>query len=274
MMIKTGGGIYLLVREPEKEIENYPSCRMQKGPVLVHGNKDLSEEGIGFGVPLFRFGQKTLFPGSGCVTLKEDADRTIIEIEYDLNLREMIFVNGRRIESRTFYTIKETLSRLHREYPFLREFLTQGSITVRRVFAIETRFQEVASAGQASVEYDIRTDGLIHIRADMSRVKTDGCTEVTIMNEQGANYFDTYRDSKGRILVRDEIGSWQVTSSDEASFIDSHDGLAFTLSRVSGSRMFYGRELVTNRLAWSGVAYSISPHRKDFSYDIRIGARK
>ncbi len=265
--------MYLLVREPEKEIENYPSCRIQKGPVLVQGDKDLSEEGIGFGVPLFRFGQKTVFPGSGCVTLRKDADRTILKIEYDLNLREMIFVGGRRIESRTFYTIKETLSRLHREYPFLRELLTQGSTAVRRVLAIETRFQEVDSTGLISVEYDIRTDGMIHIRADLSRVK-DGCTEVTIMNEQGANYFDTYRDSKGRILEGNEIGSWQVTSSGEASFVDSHDGLVFTLSRVSGSRMFYGRELVANRLAWSGLAYSISPHRKDFSYDIRIGAGK
>jgi len=46
-----------------KRNENYPSCRIQKGLILVHDNKDLSEEGVGFGVPVLKFGQKTIFPG-------------------------------------------------------------------------------------------------------------------------------------------------------------------------------------------------------------------
>ncbi len=272
-MIAMDGGISLLVREPEREIDDYPSCRIQKGLILVHDNKDLSEEGVGFGVPVLKFGQKTIFPGNGCVTIRKDEDRTFINIDYDLNLAEMIYIKGRRIESKIFYKIIESLSRLHRKYPFSRKLLMRGSIAVRRAFAIETRFEETAPAGSIKVEYNIGADGIIHVSADMSTVKT-GCTEVIIMNEQGAGYFDTCCDSKGILLTGNEIGSWRETFSDEVSFIDSDNNIAFTLSRIRESRMFFGRELVANRLAWSGLAYSLSPHRSNFAYNIRIGAGK
>ncbi len=104
-------------------------------------------------------------------------------------------------------------------------------IAVRGAFAIETRFVETSRAGSVKVE-------------------------VIIMNEQGTDYFDTCCDSKGTFLTGNEIGSWRETISDEVSFIDSHNNIAFTLSRVGESRMFFGRE------------------RSNFAYDIRIGAGK
>jgi len=73
------------------------------------------------------------------------------------------------------------------------------------------------------------------------------------MNEQGADYFDTCCDSEGTYLTGNEIGSWSETFSNEVSFIDPHNNIAFTLSRVRESRMFFGRELLANRLAWSGL---------------------
>jgi hypothetical protein len=274
MMIEMGGGISLLIREPDKEKQKYPSCRIQNGLVLFYGKKDLSEEGIGFGVPILKFGMRTIFPGSGSIELKQDVDRINVKIDYDFNLAETIVVKDRRIENRTLYKIKELLSWLHRNYPFSRKLLMQGSTAIRRTFELETRFEEVASAGYANVEYNISADGLIRVNADLSRLRKEGCTEVIIMNEQGANYFDTYFDSNGTIYMGNKIGSWKETSSDEASFKNSHDNLIFTLSRVRGSRMFYGREFVPNRLAWSGIAYLLSPLISNFAYDIWIGAGK
>lgn len=274
MIISIDGGISLLVREPEREKDEYPSCRIQKGLILIHGNKDLSEEGVGFGVPVLKFGQKTIFPGNGCITIRKDEDRTFVNIDYDLNLEEMIYVKGKRIESRIFYKTTGSLSRLHRKYPFSRKLLTRGSIAMRRALAIETRFEETAPAGSVKVEYNIGADGIIHVSADLSTVKKERCTEVMIMNEQGADHFDTFFDSNGTILTGNEIGSWRETFCDEVSFIDPHNNITFTLSRVRGSRMYFGRELVENRLAWSGLAYSLSPRNLDFAYDIRIGAGK
>ena len=270
MMIKMGGGISLLIREPDRENHKYPSCRIQNGLVLFHENIDLSEEGVGFGVPILKFGMKTIFPGSGCMELKKFVDRIYVKIDYDFCLAETIVVKGRRIESRTLYKIKESLSWVHRKYPFSRKLLTQGSTAIRQTLGLETRFEEVASAGSACVEYNISANGLIRVSADLRRIRKEGCTEVIIMNEQGANYFDTYFDSNGTILAGNKIGSWIETSSDEASFKNSHNNIIFTLSRVRDSRMFYGREFVPNRLAWSGITYSISPLISNFAYDISI----
>lgn len=274
MMIALAGGISLRIREPDKEKQSYSSCRIQKGLLLFQGKKDLSEEGIGFGVPILKFGEKTIFPGRGYIEFKEHADSTHVMIDYDLNLAETIAIKGRKIENRTIYSIKESLSRLHRKYPFSRKLLTESSNALRRWLDIETGFEEVASLGLAGMKYTITTDGMINVRADLSRINKEGCTRIMIMNEQGANFFDTYYDSKGTILPGDAIGSWQETSCDKVSFIHSIYDMAFTLSKIDGSKMFYGRELVGNRLSWAGIAYSISPHMQDFAYDIRLGMKR
>jgi len=277
MMIALAGGISLKIREPDKEKQSYPSCRIQKGLLLYQGNKDLSEEGIGFGVPILKFGEKTIFPGRGDIELIEYADITEVLIDYDLNLSETIAFKGRKIEKRTIYGIKESLSRLHRKYPFSRKILTAGSNALRRSLDIETGFEESASAGLARIKYTINADGKIHVMIDLSRIQREilreKCTEIMIMNEQGANFFDTYCDSKGTILHGEAIGSWQETSCEEVSF-RSKEGLTFTHTKINGSKLFYGRELVKNRLSWAGIAYSISPHIQDFAYDIRIGIKR
>jgi hypothetical protein len=139
MMIKMGGGISLLIREPDREKQKFPSCRIQNGLVLFHGNIDLSEEGVGFGVPILKFGMRTIFPGSGCIESKKDVDKIRVKIDYDFNLAETIVFKGRRIEGRTLYKIKESLSWLHRKYPFSRKFLMQGSNAIR-LFSLSYRY--------------------------------------------------------------------------------------------------------------------------------------
>ena len=61
----------------------------------------------------------------------------------------------------------------------------------------------------------------------------NGCTDLIVLNEQGANCFDTYKDTDSRILSGKEIGSWDEANANYASFIDPLDKLSFTLK---GSR--------------------------------------
>ena len=160
MIIAMEGGISLRIREPDKENQSYPSCRIQKGLLLFQGNKDLSEEGVGFGVPILKLGERTIFPGRGDIELKEHADHTQVMIDYDLNLSETIAFKGRKIENRTIYGIKESLSRLHRKYPLSRKILTAGSNALRRSLDIQTGFEEgIAYSISPHIQdfaYDIR----------------------------------------------------------------------------------------------------------------------
>jgi hypothetical protein len=267
-------GMCLLITNPGIEQGDYPASRIQKGLVLVHENRDLSEEGVGFAVPVLRFGHETLFPGNASVTTEKDGDKTVVNIDYDMNLVERFVVKSRKkINSKAFYKIKEYFSGLHREYPQLRRILVRSSNSLRRACGIETRFDKAASAGIVKIVNIIDAKKCtIHVDVDMSKVKMDGCAEVNIMNELGANHFDSYRDSNGLFLRGNAIGTWDETFADEASFIDSSDKIAFTLNRVKGARMFRGRELVEGRLAWSGLAYVLPQDIINFAYDIRIGA--
>jgi len=272
--IKMTAGMCLLIKNPGIEQGDYPASRIQKGLVLVHENRDLSEEGVGFAVPVLRFGYETFFPGNARVTTEKNGDIAVVKIDYEMNIVERMVVKSRkRIESKAFYKIKEYFSRLHRDYPQLRRILAQSSNSIRHACGIDTKFDNTASSGIISIVniVDARK-GTIHVDVDMSKVKKEGRTEVNIMNELGANHFDSYRDSNGLFLRGNAIGTWDETFADEASFIDSRDNICFTLNRVKGARMFRGRELVEGRLSWSGLAYVLPHDIINFAYDIRIGA--
>lgn len=271
--IEITAGMCLIIKNPVIERGDYPSSRIQKGLVLVYENRDLSEEGIGFAVPVLRFGHETLFPGNARVTTEKDDYTTVVNIDYDMNLvQRMTMKNRKRIESKAYYKIKEFFSMLHRYFPQLRRIMVRSSNSLRRVFGIETRFEKAASVGIVSTVniIDIRK-GLIHVDVDLSKLIRKGCTGMSIMNELGANHFDNYSDSNGLLLRGNAIGTWDETFADEVSFIDSRDSIAFTLNRVKGARMFRGRELVDGRLAWSGLAYVLPNDNINFAYDIRIG---
>jgi hypothetical protein len=216
--------------------------------------------------PVLRYRHETIFPGNARVTTEKNGDTTVVNIDYNMNLVERMVVKSRKkIESKPFYKTKEYFSGLHREYPQLRRILVRSSNSLRRTCGIETKFEKVASAGIVSIVniIDARRR-MIHVSVDMNNVKKEGRTEVNIMNELGANHFDTYRDSNGLFLRGNAIGTWDETFADEASFIDSRNKIAFTLNRVKGTRLFRGRELVEGRLSWSGLAYTLPLRYQDW----------
>ena len=133
---------------------------------------------------------------------------------------------------------------------------------------LKDAFCEISSQGSVNATYLI-TGSKVDVFLKFPVI--DGCTEKIVLNEQGANWFDTYVDSEGCILKGNEIGSWDEIFADEATFLDQADGLSFTLKAVTGARMFRGRELVPGRLAWSGLAYVLPPQRDELAYSITIG---
>ena len=98
----------LMINDASEGCGEYPTCRIQKGLVLAHGSKDLSEEGVGFGVPMGTHGHDVVFPGTLHLTIEEGGNSTVLNAEYEMNLVERIVLRGdRRIDSQAFYQIKE-----------------------------------------------------------------------------------------------------------------------------------------------------------------------
>ncbi len=89
---------------------------------------------------------------------------------------------------------------------------------------------------------------------------------------------EQYMQRKGKKIenetfykIRNVIDSWRETKARDISFINRAEHIFFSLHRVSGSKMFYGREEMKERLAWSECAYSIQAGKQKFEYDIGIG---
>jgi hypothetical protein len=170
--IPIAGEISLLIGS---EAGNYPSSRIQKGPVLIYRDKDLSEEGVGFGVPVLKFGYEAIFPGSKRVTAEKNNDKVVIMIDYDLNLVERMAIKGnKKVESRAFYKIKEWFHGLHREHPGFRGIIMPAFNAVSRIRGTGTRFDEMVSAGSVCVTYTIYPEeSAVSISVDTSGVKKE-----------------------------------------------------------------------------------------------------
>ena len=175
---------------------------------------------------------------------------------------------GKIIDNGLFSMAWDTFCKIHREYPQFRSRISVTSRTLKKKLDMEEVFSKMPNLGFVRASYLI-CDSRIEVELRFPGVK--GCTELIVLNEQGANWFDTYRDSDGLILKGERIGSWDLVEANDASFLDPSDGLFFTLKRVDGGRMFRGRELVTGRLAWSGLAYVIPPGTEKFAYSIELG---
>jgi len=255
----------------ESSNSNYPSSRIQKGLILRHGNRYLSEEGVGFGVPILKFGQETVFPGYWKARVKRHEDSTLVEADFVLNLMVRISRNGRIIRNHGLHKTRELLSFLHRSCPFLRKSLSFSSELLRGAFSLEDIFIEVNPICFVKTFYKVKNCRVIVEMRFFRGLNSQKNAEIIVMNEQGANYFSTYLDSDGRHLQKEEIGSWEETDADAASFVNPAEMISFTLKRTNGARMFRGRELVPGRLAWSGLAYVLSPNAERFTYTIDIG---
>ncbi len=256
---------YLMTVDPSAP--GYPTSKIQKGLVVGCKDRNLSEEGIGFGAPVFKFGEEAIFPGSWRAKIEEHEGSTLVTADYVMNMAARTTRRGRLMKSRFFYRSRNVFSSLHRNHPSLRSGLNLSASISRKVLQLEDTFAEVSPVGSVRAIYAIKD---CEIQIDLSFSKSKGCSEIIVMNEQGANHFDTYRDSNGLILHGSDIGCWDEVHAKETSFIDSVDKIAFTLKRVKGARMFRGRELSSKWLAWSGLAYVLPPETDSFAYSIII----
>ena len=113
-------------------------------------------------------------------------------------------------------------------------------------------------------------EGRVVVEIESPDLAEFGITEVVMMNELGANYFDTYSDLEGTLLKGKKIGSWNQVRAEKASFLCASHQMMFTLTQITDSKLFRGQELIGSRLAWSGFGYSFSPLIRNFHYDIKL----
>ena len=110
----------------------FPTSRIQKGLILELGNRDVSEEGVGFGLPVLKLGLQPVFPGSWKLSAKKSNGQCLIKADFEMNLGARMARSGKIITSSLFYLAQENFSRVHREYPLLRRWISTSSRILRK----------------------------------------------------------------------------------------------------------------------------------------------
>lgn len=248
----------------------FPTAKLQKGLVLLCAGQDLSEEAVGFGVPILKRGLLTIFPSEVDLYLHGGTLQTKVSARYKLNLEERIVRNGNSsIKSKLIYAGKNGLAATIRRIPIMRKLLTNTSNLLRSRLAWQTTYEPSDFSTYMVLSYTIEEDnGMVLVELVGGDFLSSSISEVVVMNELGAHHFDQYRDSNGIYLRGDEISCWDPVEAEGASFIDQNHKISFKLGQVPGARLYRGRELIEPRLAWSGFGYSFPPDKKGFKYGI------
>jgi hypothetical protein len=264
--------VFLKLTPEPSSGKQYPTAGLRKGLLLCKNGDELSEEAVGFGVPVIKRGLETIFAGGVDVAFSPNPARKEIVAVYVMNLVEKIAAPGQHtVRDKKLYAIKNGLEELYRRIPKLRPALTLASTGLRRAFRWTMAYEKSDFCATIPMRYRIRgEDGRIAMEADLSDLARDGVTEVAVMNEQGAHFFNRYRDSDGLDLMGNRIGGWDEVTADQASYLCDEHRLAFILRQAEGARLFRGRELVGSRLAWSGFGYIVSPAAREFNCEVRV----
>jgi hypothetical protein len=262
----------LKIGDKSENGSEYPTGQLQKGLLLFNGGRNLAEEAVGFGVPVLKQGVKTFFAGNAELSFIKEEGFWKVESIYKINLQEKIGRINRTTKNHQMLMFsKNLLAALHRNVPAFRKILTAISNWQRKSFELETRYEPTSFQKTVRVTYRIKPgNGQISIGVKLNGLSTSGITEIVMMNEQGAHFFNQYLDSEGFFLETGKIGSWNLVRAKQASFLSRDEKLKFTATNLVKAKLFRGMELIEPRLAWAGFGYSFKPNLKEFSYELKM----
>jgi len=285
-----GSGLSLALADEARRLgpvvgAGYPTARLRRGLLLFDDGVDLSEEGVGFGVPVVKRGRETVFASAVELTDLSARSRPRLVAVYTLDLVERLRGDGGTVSSRALYRAKDALAALHRRTPALRGPLTAASSLLRAGLGWTTVYEPGRPAGRVAVDCRIDPDrGVLTVEVDLTGLAPD-VDEAVAMNEQGARCFDRYREGDGPVVDsghtahrgvvrarRDASAraTWDVVHEPRAAFVSAARGVAFWAVRADGARLYRGREVVGGRLAWAGFGYVAPPTLGHLRYEIVV----
>lgn len=242
---------------------------LQKGLILISSGRELIEEGVGFGVPVAIFSDKTYFSSSAELSINTENQTTMIVKKFYLDtVSRKVWRNRVFTDNSLYQIISRFFMKIYRKYPSSRRGIFPF-IKLRNKFGIETLFTKVKHRGSITIMYKIKP-GSVEIETDLTRITKDNCLKVFLLNEQGATCFRRFFDSDGVKLIDEKIGAWDQVDADWACLSNVNYTLGFRLQSLSNCRLLKGREIIKNRLSWAGMAYEIDPHIDLIKYEIKI----
>jgi hypothetical protein len=257
----------------------YGDCRpnyletgaLQKGLVQMLDGGELIEEGVGFGVPVVKYEDKTFFSSQAEVSIREIGCDIVITKVFTLDTVSLKkFGRATYINDALYSPLRKAFESLYLKNKRLTPFFNKA-MELRDFANIKTEFIKVKPRGKVTMRYCCQSNG-IDIKADFSKVTLNKCVEILVLNEQGSSFFQRYFDSSGLNLSGHKIGAWEKVEADQASLEGVGRQVSFCLQNHRGARLFRGWEHTRKRFSWAGLSYSMRPNNDIFAYSIRLSS--
>ncbi len=253
---------------PDNRPKNLEIAALQKGLILLDNGTELVEEGAGFGVPIAKYSDTTLFSRNANLYVeKQDENVTVITKVFFLDSVSKKQVHGAFINNRIYSVFHKTFERAYLNRGNMRSIF-DWIMRLRKSFGVETHFINVPTRGKVTVTYHCYPDR-IKVCADFSEVDMSGCKEILILNEQGATFFRKFRNGNS-VLLDKKIGAWTKVDSEVVEFSDLEDRISFSIEKRDSAIVCCGWEQVKDRFSWAGVTFSLSPKTMLFNYTIQL----
>lgn len=257
-------------------IRVYADCRpyalqtmkLQKGGVLVLNGRELAEEGLGLGFPVCLYEDGAHFSLNAVTLVNDSKPIPSITKIYDMNAIESKKFRGAVI-IRDSYS-ERLLRSLEKAYRDVRR-LHVGATTMLDVVSmlgLRNEYVESDSKGQISVTYE-RNEEALRINVNFELLMPEHLQALVVGNEQGGSFFTAYTDPFVRLEGK-KIEPWRPTSVEWATLSCPEHNIGFKLRRPDAWRIIRGREVVENRISWSGLNLMCDrvPASKTLSYTI------
>jgi hypothetical protein len=228
-------------------------------------NRELIEEGMGFGVPVVKYADKTFFSGKAEV---RNCSENILEKTFWLDTISVKKFGKTAAIDRVYSPLRRTFEVLYLKHKKLKP-LFNTVMELRQLAGVKTEFVSVKPRGIITVRYNCQPSS-VNVEADFSNLTLDGYQEVLFLNEQGASTFQKYTDTKRKTLLGNHIGAWDIVDAQEAYLQSPKGQLMFSLKNLEGTMLFRGWEQTRKRFSWAGLNYSVQPQRGIFCYSIKL----
>ena len=251
--------------------DSRPHCMettpLHKGLVLMLDNEELIEEGMGLGLPVVKYNDKTFFSSSADVAIQKNGSAFYLKKTFVMDtISRKKFLHTAYINDGVYSLVHKKFEKLYLGHKNLSP-LFNNIMKLRNIAKIKTEFQKVKPRGTIAVTYQIQPD-IINVSADFSNLAFDGCEELLLLNEQGSTFFDKYTDTNSLELVGKKIGGWDAVIANQAFMQSCKKHVSFALQKKVGATLFRGWENTKHRFAWAGLSYSLRPNQGIFNYSI------
>ncbi len=248
--------------------QNLNTSDLQKGIVLVHNGKEVVGEGTGFGVPITKYGDATIFSGSSVLRVRRSKNSLVIQKEFSMDLAIADKFRNLKLENAQIRNLIDFVCVLYQQHKKVAKSVLLAKELLLKLGAASA-FVRTTPKGKVLTTYTVRGNR-IHVKMNFSQLMQKDLQKIFVLNEQGAHFFRIYSDSEGNKLIDDEIGVWTVVTAKSATISDHKVKTSFNLKGINGALIRRGREMMKGSLDWTGLDYELNPEIQQFDYDIEI----